>query len=391
MNRPGVGDRREARDRVGRRIITYSLRQDGRNSDAYYRAIAAFADDWTASAAREAGDLIAGFRDYRREAGLPDRSEPECAFELLALGVLLRQHGGEAARSPRWLTVLLSWLVRLQEQHPRLKGAARLARGWLGMAGRRPQSQEATGPEVEGLLAWLRANGEDARAERLAQWGAYLEEIGTAPGRKAIARCVRLAEEFGRESEAALGSYTEGVQSFVAGVAPKRRFRYDAEFVSRSREEYHLGMLGTELLNRAYRARFLAAGHKLVIVPPCMRAQPAEKCKAIETRFGAQCQHCTPTCRVHQITKLGEKRGFEVYMIPDELRAFAGSAGSGGLGVVGVSCALTNWSGGWQTDALGVPAQGVLLDYVGCAYHWDEEGFPTDVNLRKLEQVALQT
>ena len=106
------------------------------------------------------------------------------------------------------------------------------------------------------------------------------------------------------------------------------------------------------------------------------------------TPFGAQCQHCTPTCRVHQITKLGEKRGFAVFIIPDELRVFGAGSGLGDTGVVGVSCALTNWSGGWEADDMGIPAQGVLLDYVGCNYHWDEKGIPTDTNLRKLEEVV---
>ncbi len=146
-------------------------------------------------------------------------------------------------------------------------------------------------------------------------------------------------------------------------------------------------MLGTEILSRAYRQRFLSAKRKIVIVPPCMRAQPEEKCKAIQTPFGAKCQACTPSCRVHQITKLGEKRGFEVYMIPDELRVFGSGAGDGSLGVVGVACALTNWGGGWDADSIGVPAQGLLLDHVGCKYHWDRKGILTDINLPQLAKI----
>jgi hypothetical protein len=74
-------------------------------------------------------------------------------------------------------------------------------------------------------------------------------------------------------------------------------------------------------------------------------------------------------------------------MIPDELRVFGAGEKKTGVGVVGVSCALTNWSGGWDTDGLGIPAQGVLLDYVGCKYHWDENGIPTDTNVHKLQEV----
>jgi uncharacterized protein len=35
----------------------------------------------------------------------------------------------------------------------------------------------------------------------------------------------------------------------------------------------------------------------------------------------------------------------------------------------------------------GVPAQGVLLDYAGCNSHWDETGFSTDVNIKKVLEV----
>ena len=57
------------------------------------------------------------------------------------------------------------------------------------------------------------------------------------------------------------------------------------------------------------------------------------------------------------------------------------------VGVVGVSCPLTNPTGGWETKALGIPAQGVLLDYCGCRYHWHRQGIPTDLNIGQLLRV----
>jgi len=379
------------------RIITYSLRRGAQNSDEYYRVIARFTDDWTAHAVRVLKDVFISFRLFRQEAGLNDRSDAEYAFELLALGVLLREHGAEAARSPEWWTRAQSWLVEAQERWPlrlrsgraQAESAVKKARGWLGWIGRRMRARRTNGDDAARLIAWLKANGDDAKADRLAQWQGFFEALGPSPAKQVVARCLALADDFAVESARALGPYTEQVERFLSETAPKYHHRYDADLVSRTRLEYHLGLLGTEVLSRAYRARFLSAKRKIVIVPPCMRAQPEEKCKAIETPFGAKCQACTPACRVHQITKLGEKRGFEVYIIPDELRGIGAEAGRAieGLGLVGVACALTNWSGGWQADALGIPAQGVLLDYVGCKYHWDEEGIPTDTNLHKLEEV----
>ncbi|MBM4422200.1 MAG: DUF116 domain-containing protein [Chloroflexi bacterium] len=370
------------------RIITYSLRLDGRNSDEYYRAIAAFADGWFACAVRDAEPTVAGFRNHRLARGDADRSDAEYTLELLTLGVLLREHGGDAVRMRGWLARLATALIRLQDRWPRWEDSIKRVRGWVGRWMARRTAQALDGDDVDRMIAWLRANDRTGQAARLSQWQSYFSEIGESRARAIVAECVALAADFAEASQQTLGRYTEGVPQFLTESAPRFVGRYDAEFVSRTRLEYHLGMLGTEILSRAYRQRFLSTQHKIVIVPPCMRAQPEEKCKAIETPLGAKCQACTPTCRVHQITKLGEKRGFEVFMIPDELRVFGKGVGAGSLGVVGVACALTNWSGGWEADSMGVPAQGVLLDYVGCKYHWDDDGIPTDANLRKLEEVV---
>ncbi len=369
------------------RIITYSLRFDANNSDGYYRAIAAFADEWLVRAMDQVRGDVTRFRDYRRSRGQVDRSPAEYAFELLALGVMLREHGDEATRWPVPVARALSWMVAAQKRWPRAEGLIKAIRGWTGWFVRGWRAP-ATGDALKGLMAWLRANGDGARADRFEQWMEYFEAIGEPSTQDLISRVNALAGDFAEVALSALGRYTANVDHFLSKTAPLYRRRYDAALVARSRLEYHLGMLATEILSRAYRERFLAARRKVVIVPPCLRAQPDDKCQAIETPMGAQCQACTPTCRVHQITKLGEKRGFEVYMIPDELRVLGRTRGAGSLGVVGVSCALTNWAGGWEADALGMPAQGVLLDHVGCTYHWDAVGLTTDVNLKKLAEVV---
>lgn len=370
------------------RLITYSLRNDSRDSDDYYRAVAAFADSWFAVATRDLENILTGFRAYRLSHHQSDRTDAEYAFELLALGVMLHEHADDISYLPNAVARVLNWLVRAQENYPSCEDQIKRWRGqiaeWAQSDGSKTNRRDAVGS----LIDWLRANGDTTKADRFAQWQRYFHEIGFASTRHVTARCIAIASDFIASSEIALGRYTPQVPAFLAKVAPKYRGRYDAELVSRTRAEYHLGMLGTEILNRAYRQRFLSAKQKIVIVPPCMRAQPEGKCKAISTPYGAKCQACTPSCRVHQITKLGEKHGFDVYIIPDELRVFGSGTGDSRLGVVGVSCALTNWGGGWDADDAHIAAQGVLLDYVGCTYHWDDEGFATDTNLKKLQEVV---
>ncbi len=370
------------------RLITYSLRNGSRDSDDYYRAVAAFADSWFAVAARDLENIFLGFREYRLAHHQPDRTDAEYAFELLALGVLLHEHADDISCLPGHVAHVLNFLVHVQEHYPSYEDQIKRWRGQIAGWVRDVGSETNRRDDVGSLMNWLRANGDATKADRFAQWQSYFHEIGFASTRHVTARCIAIACDFIASSEIALGKYTPQVPTFLAKVAPKYRGRYDAELVSRTRAEYHLGMLGTEILNRAYRQRFLSAKQKIVIVPPCMRAQPEDKCKAISTSYGAKCQACTPSCRVHQITKLGEKRGFDVYIIPDELRVFGSGTGDSRLGVVGVSCALTNWGGGWDADDAHIAAQGVLLDYVGCTYHWDDEGFATDTNLKKLQEVV---
>jgi hypothetical protein len=375
------------------KIITYSLRPDQPASDGYYRAIAAFADTWQPAAIRETAGLITGFRAYRQERGLPDRSDGEYAFELLVIGVLLSEHTADIARMTGFTRALLKGLVSIQKRWPPTETSIKHLRGWTGALARiftplptaRPGKDRP--PTLADLLDWLRANEENGKASRLAQWQAIFDGDSNA-----VAACQALAARFATESQVALGHYTTRVPAFLKESAPKRGWHYDAEFVARTRPEYHLGMLGTQVLNRAYRQRFSATTQRIVIVPPCMRLQPEEHCKAVATPFGARCQACTPACRVHQLTRLGEKQGFGVFIMPDELRVLSQNSGEKGggpgtAGVVGVSCALTNWSGGWDVDDLGIPAQGLLLDYCGCSYHWDKQGIPTDINFKQLEEI----
>ena len=369
------------------KLITYSLRLDQPDSSAYYAGIAAFAAAWQESAIRETAKLIAGFRKQRLAHGLPDRSDDEYAFELLTIGVLLSEHGADMARMTAFTRAVLKKLVGIQKRWPPTEKMIKHLRGWTAALARMATpSRPAAKPDLPDLLDWLRANEENGKADRLAQWQAFLDE-------PAIASCLALAGRFAEASQAALGQYTAQVPVFLKKTAPKHRWQYDADFVARTRSEYHLGMLGTQVLNQAFRQRFEQTSKRVVIVPPCMRIQPEEQCKAVSTPFGARCQACTPACRVHQLTRLGEKKGFDVFIMPDELRVFtAGGAGGGSgapgpVGVIGVSCVLTNWSGGWDVDGLGVPAQGLLLDYPGCSYHWDKKGIPTDINFKQIEEL----
>ncbi|RPI34451.1 MAG: DUF116 domain-containing protein [Chloroflexota bacterium] len=287
----------------------------------------------------------------------------------------------------------------LRKQHPAIKAAVDLLRGVLaGLFLGAPENTQTDGAtsrpnlaELERLLQWLAATGDfNPEVLRLRVWLGFLSQLEVEETTEILESCDGLAAWFETRSEEVLGRYTPNVNKFQAETHPGYRWREDAVFCGRRRVEYHLGMVGTEVLNQAFRQDFLAAHRKVLLVPPCM-CHPEEKCKAQQTPFGARCAHCTPGCRVNQLTCLGEKHGFGVFILPDELSVFStrGSKPQAveGLGVVGVSCVLTNLGGGWETRQMEVPAQGIPLDYCGCKWHWHEEGFPTDINLHQLFRV----
>jgi len=364
--------------------LTYALRLSTSNSDEYYQTISIFAEGSIDAIKSRYPDILSGFRKYLQENGLSERSEAEVAFELLALGVFLKEYLDEAHRFPGWSKDLLNLLLASRNRWPKTEAMSKMLAGWVnGLAASVPGKSDKDNEFLE-LISWLKAGGENVKAERFKIWGDYFIGRHDLPAKEGLRICLDLANDFEQSSREVLGKYTDNVDHFLSTTAPDHRWKYDSLLVSKTRLEYHLGMLGTEILNKVYRQRFLLTERKAVIVPPCMSA-PEVKCQASETPFGASCNSCSPSCRVNQITKMGEKYGFDVFMVPDDMKVFA--SGGGQLGVVGISCALTNWNGGLETGSLNLPAQGVLLDYVGCKYHWDREGFPTDTNLKKLQAV----
>jgi hypothetical protein len=380
-------------------IITYSLRDGQTRSDQYYRDVVAFTDKVLAEARDRAQPLVEAFQSYLEKTGLETpRTFSEYAFELLTLGVLWRVYAGDAlglAQAPRRT---LTALVRLRQRGGCLKPSADFLRGVLGSLflspdGRHPPEMPTpTLGHLDRLQDWLAAS--DVFTQELKRLRAWRDFLAIQPLEEAtenLAAAISFAAWFDERGETILGRYTPHVERFLAETHPGYRWREDAIFCGRRRAEYHLNMVGTEILNRAFRESFLDATRKVVILPPCMRARPDGECQARPTPFGDLCASCTPGCRVRQLTALGRERGFEILIMPHELSVFSSGVvepvKGNAVGIVGVSCVLTNPSGGWETKGLGIPAQGVLLDYCGCSWHWHEEGIPTDINDGQLLKV----
>jgi hypothetical protein len=371
-------------------VITYNLRGDQPNSDQYYRDVARFTDEVLKEADELVGPLVTEYRSFM--AGTA-RSGEEHMLELLILGTLWHLYSDDALELGVLPRAVLAKLADWRQEGGVLKPSIDFLRGVLGTLFLEPEDHPMAScfcvEYLDRLLGWLEATGEYRQEVRhLEPWREFLAQHAETAVADHLVTAVALAIWFEGRAEKELGQYTLGLNRFLAESYPCHRWHEDLILAGRKPVEYHLNMVGAEIMNRAFRAEFLARKRKLVLLPACMRALPEGECKAEPGPAGLKCADCTPGCRVHQLGKLGEKYGFGVRILPHE-SDFSG--GSGGLGhdtaIIGIACVTNLVAGGWKAQALGLPAQCVLLDYPGCKGHWDPEGTPTDINIRQLLRI----
>jgi hypothetical protein len=377
-------------------IVTYSLRNGQKHSDQYYRDIASFTDEVLIEIRKHSETWINNYQAFVQDNQIEEpRSINEYAFEILILGVYWQAHWHVALQLAGGPQNILEKFGRWRKQSDFFKPGIDFLRGILGtryLISNNHHAEDLPALTVENfsrLLRWMAATGElTEEVKRLKPWKSFLEGRPNPKATAILEVTTNLAAWFEFSAQERVGSYTENVDQFLSQKHPRYRWREDIFFCGRQPVEYHLNMVGTEILNRSFKTEFSQTDHKVVILPPCMKAKLESGCEAVETPQGERCMACTPGCRVHQLTKLGEKHGFTVLVMPHDLDVFSGNgegiSGTTSTGIVGVSCPLTNVMGGWEMKEMGVPAQGVLLDYCGCPWHWHDEGIPTDINFKQL-------
>ncbi len=379
-------------------FVTYGLNPGQSSSDLYYHDAAAFTDQVLLQAEDRLASLTGDFQSFLAETDRQrPRTKPEYIFELLVMGTLWRIYGKAAYITPRFSIWILSILAGLRQRNNCLKPVADFFRGilqpFLLVSTMEPPEIPIPAPGgFNRLLNWLKATGEfNQEVKRLQAWQDYWSQQSPAIVSEAFMNIIEFAAWFELKSAAALGKYTMNVEKFLHQNHFKRRFREDYFFCGRRRVEYHLNMVGAEIMNRAFRQEFRKKKRKVLILPSCMRNNPGGKCKAIKADLGLKCTGCTAKCRVNRLTGLGVDNDFEVYVIPHESSLFNQGVEKpevkADLGVIGVACVLNLIAGGWKVKALEIPPQCVLLNYCGCKNHWHTTGFPTEIDMNQLLRV----
>lgn len=91
------------------------------------------------------------------------------------------------------------------------------------------------------------------------------------------------------------------------------------------------------------------------------------------------CAHCSPDCLVNRATKLAEKRGYDVYVLPGGSCILKILQKNGYEGVVGVACCEELKLAVKYLKNSGVAGQGIPLIRNGCAN--------TEFSIESLERI----
>lgn len=378
-----------------KKIITYSLKNENVNSNDYYKDIYKFTDEVLKNVEDLSQGIIEDFKKYIGENKFEKlRTTEEYMLEFLIIGVLWQLYSDDAMSLPCFPKKVLTELNDLRQKSDDIKTKVDAIRGILSTIFLMPNDNynsnaALTYENFDKLINWMAVSGEfNEEVNRFLNWKKYIFYIGEEKTKEFFTIAVTLALYFNARSEAVLGKYTSRVDKFLQNEYPKHKWKEDIILCSRQKVEYHLNMVGAEILNRAFRKDFLKAPNKKLILPACMRYKGENGCKAKTTEEGYVCSHCEDRCRVNELTKLGEMKGFEVLIIPHASSAFKKlNIEYGKVGIVGVACILNLLEGGYKARRLNMIPQCVILDYCGCKNHWDDKGIVTDINLDKLKKI----
>ena len=377
--------------------ITYSIKCGERNSEEYYKDIRAFADEVVSCSNNSLKPIVLEFIDYLKTYNLEEiREIDEYILELLSFGILWRTYAKRALKVKHAPFITLARMSEWRKKHQQVKPVIDFFRGIFFTLFLLPEVHHEKHPgipkleQIDHVCKWFEATGEfREQALRFVRWRAFWGTLYVEDLCKTFYIIEEFVNWFEIRSNEVLGKYSENVESFLHLSQKKYRWREDRISCTRSRIEYHLNMVGAELLNRAFRSEYNKTEIKVVLVPGCMRGRSPVECEAKRVKEGLICQGCLSHCHVNQLRVMGKKHDFDVYIIPhaSDLSLWGPTSNRPAYGVIASACVTTLVEGGWELKRYDVPAQCVLLDYCGCKKHWHHEGLITELNIRELKRI----
>ena len=368
--------------------ITYFLCESNESSTEFYKKNLNFSKKVLNKLEDNFSNDINDYMNYINKNNMEQlRSKSEYLLEILMIGVFWKEHVNKAislSKIPRNILIKLSTLREKES----IKKIVDINRGLLEYLFLNRRSNDKVKISLENykkLVNYLKACGDyKEEAKRLEVWISYFFSLNKNKVDKILTSYLEFAKYFEDISQEVLGIYTKNVNLILKNIDKKYKYREDFLFCSRKEVEYHLNMVGAQIMNEAYRKEFLKTKEKGLLLPSCMRIKDEKNCKAIKTEEGYICNSCSKNCNVNKYDKLGKKYNFQVYIIPHESSiSVKNKIKDGHIGIIGVACVLNLISGGLKAKNLGFVPQCVFLDYCGCK-DWHDKGIITDINMSYL-------
>lgn len=362
----------------------YSLRNQRENSDKFYTDL----DSFTSRVLNKGlSELHSPLNNYKNSIRISPPDE-EILLDMITLGVLWKEYAGLNFPYLGLKSLCLKFLFGLRK-HKKLKQYAdglrgKLAGKWLVSPVKKVP--ETTLSNLKRLELFLLSTCEfREELKRITGISEYLAKKEEPEASAELHKIISFGEWFTRNASFYLGSYTSGVNGFLKSHPQKYKGKEDYFFCGRKESEYHLNMVGAQIMNRTLAGDFGQTKEKILLLPTCM-ASKGTGCRAERVNGDLSCRHCSASCNISIATKEMSSKGIRTVLISHSssfskwLEPWSNQKRTG---LIGVACVLNLLTGGFEMKRLGIPSQCVFLDHSGCSKHWQGK-CPSELNINQV-------
>lgn len=238
------------------------------------------------------------------------------------------------------------------------------------------------------LLDWLEITGQfPEEVKRLSNWEKYLGEKSESEFEELISELTHYTNWLSGINFTFFHEFTKGIFSYMTENIHDKYGDSDIILHEKMPEEYHFNIVAVQIFNSLFRNSFLAAKHKIVILPTCMIPFGAE-CKAEERNGYRFCSCCNcEKCNIRQVKEtLGDAADVMIVEHEYGFKFLENWPDKENYGFVAVSCAITLLNACFEMRNMGFISQFLFLDNCGCFTHWTNknEEVITGINIKYL-------
>jgi len=320
--------------------------------------------------------------------------EPDYALEFLILSVYWNSYCGTALNTPYPIICILKILTKIRSRFRILKTGIDFLKGFIfTVFFKRDYNNiyDYNLVTLGRLINWLEGVGDfKEEVSRLNRIMFFLKTLPEDTINEYFLLFRDMFEYFQNNISPILKNYTFNGDSKEEYISTDF-CREDYVLRDKSEIEYHLIMVGAELMNRSLKDKFLKTEEKILLIPACARPYNNKNKKCRRDGFIYHCTECNQDCNVFQIKKLGEeKKIFKTLIIPhstdftNQLKKWQNQEK---IGLIASACVAHLFLGGYEMKKLHIPSQCIFLNFSGCSSHWTKKGIPTEIDLNRLLQL----